>query len=362
MLRALVKRLSSRSTAGNEASFWFGKSHARRPAAHQARRVLPEGREPSAAGARDRPVNRSRQATGGTAGSVRHSAVWSNRLTTRAGVSYNDKRREGRERGRRGAGHARVSTGTHRVRRTACRQRPARQHRRTRILSRLTQPNEKLTVSFDTTVFARRDRRPTSCRPASSPSAACRGITWYTRMAGSRSRSSVLRSRASMAAARPVPPARHERAGADDVQTDGGAISRSTSRTHGGLVAADDQRGVRVDQHRGQGSGVRRAVAAEPEVGPRFGVNYALTPTAATSRARTGSASTISQGSSPPLVIPASASATCTTSISTARSKPCSSHRRRQRTIANRTIDPEPAPALRAGVGRRIRPTQLSAA
>ena len=92
----------------------------------------------------------SAQATGGPAVSLRLSSVWSNRFTTTATVSYNNKHREGQTTG--DSPNVRVFNGT-----------IASGGRLTGngilasvgtpVLSRLTQPNEKVTASIDSTLY-----------------------------------------------------------------------------------------------------------------------------------------------------------------------------------------------------------------
>jgi hypothetical protein len=91
------------------------------------------------------------QATGGSAVSLRLSSAWTNRLISRASVSYNDKRREGLTPGSDGPS-IRVHNGT-----IASGGRLAGNGLlatlATPILSRPTNPNEKLTATFDTTLY-----------------------------------------------------------------------------------------------------------------------------------------------------------------------------------------------------------------
>ena len=134
----------------NEAGFWFGKLTAQ-AGAHRLAGFYQTDANPvlSATATGQYP---SGQATGGRAASFQLSSLWSNRLTTRAGVSYNDKHRESRESGIDGP-NVRVFDST-----------IASGGRLTGngmlaslgnpILSRLTQPNEKVTLSFDTTLLA----------------------------------------------------------------------------------------------------------------------------------------------------------------------------------------------------------------
>jgi hypothetical protein len=133
----------------NEASFWLGKLTAQ-AGPHQVAGFYQQDANPifSIGATSQYP---SGQATGGAAGSIRVSSLWSNRLTTRAGLSYNDKRREGRPTGLDGptvrihdgiiaSGGRLTGNGL-----LASLGNP--------LLSRLTQPNEKLTASFDTTLY-----------------------------------------------------------------------------------------------------------------------------------------------------------------------------------------------------------------
>lgn len=92
----------------------------------------------------------SGQATGGPAVSGRLSSVWSNRVTTTATVSYNDKHREGKTTG--DSPNVRVFNGT-----IASGGRLTGNgilaSLGTPVLSRPTQPNEKLTASIDSTLY-----------------------------------------------------------------------------------------------------------------------------------------------------------------------------------------------------------------
>jgi len=96
----------------------------------------------------------SAQATGGAAAAARLSSVWSDRLTTRVGVSYNNKRRAGQPTGIDGP-FQRVyrSTILSGGRLTGNGQLATLQ---SPINALVTQPNSKLTAAFDTTWFARR--------------------------------------------------------------------------------------------------------------------------------------------------------------------------------------------------------------
>ena len=136
--------------AVNEANFWFGKltgqAGAHRVAGFYQKDsnplfdILANGQHPFG------------QATGGAAASVRLSSVWSNRLTTALGASYNDKHRQSIDSGVEGP-NVRVYTAT-----LASGGRLAGNGQLASmgapVVSRLTQPNEKLTVSLDTTLYA----------------------------------------------------------------------------------------------------------------------------------------------------------------------------------------------------------------
>ena len=133
----------------NTARFWLVKITAQ-PGRHQLAGFYQEDANPvfSILATSQFP---SGQATGGTAASVRVSSVWSNRLTTTAGVNYNDKRRDGRTLGIDGP-TVRVFNGT-----IASGGRLAGNGQlatlATPVLSRPTQPNEKITGSIDTTLY-----------------------------------------------------------------------------------------------------------------------------------------------------------------------------------------------------------------
>jgi hypothetical protein len=136
--------------ARNEANFWFGKVTAQ-AGVHQIAGFYQKDTNPvfNILANAQHPFG---QSTGGMAGALRVSSAWSNRLTTTLAAAYNDKHREGVETGIEGpnirifdrtiasggrlAGNGQLAT------------------LGTPVLSRLTQPNEKLTVSFDTTVYA----------------------------------------------------------------------------------------------------------------------------------------------------------------------------------------------------------------
>jgi hypothetical protein len=75
----------------NQADFWFGKITAQ-AGPHQFAGFYQKDQNPLLTGISTMQY-RSNTVSGGTAGSFRVSSVWSNRLTTRLGVNYNDKRR-----------------------------------------------------------------------------------------------------------------------------------------------------------------------------------------------------------------------------------------------------------------------------
>ena len=136
----------------NEARFWLAKITAQ-AGRHQIAGFYQDDVNPvfSIGATSQYP---SGQATGGGAASLRFSSVWSNRLTTRAGISYNDKRREGRTISPEGP-NIRIHNGT-----IASGGRLAGNGQLASlgnpVLSRLTQPNEKITATFDTTLYLSR--------------------------------------------------------------------------------------------------------------------------------------------------------------------------------------------------------------
>ena len=149
-LRALVDSYRPFDNV-NKANIWFAKLTAQPSQAHQVvgfyqRDVNPvQLANPTFAV----PYN---QAAGGSAASVRLSSVWSGHLTTRLGMSYNNKRRHT---------YAAIAGPVVRVFNSA-----SLSSGRLRgsgslatigapIPTRLTQPNAKVTLAFDATVFAR---------------------------------------------------------------------------------------------------------------------------------------------------------------------------------------------------------------
>lgn len=94
------------------------------------------------------------QTTGGMAASLRVSSAWSNRLTTALAASYNDKDRENRDNGVAGPAirifDSTIATGGRLAGNGQLASVGAP------LLNLLTQPNEKITVAFDTTVYASR--------------------------------------------------------------------------------------------------------------------------------------------------------------------------------------------------------------
>jgi hypothetical protein len=144
ILKTLIDGFEPLDTT-NTARFWLAKLTAQAGPHHLAGFYQQDANPVLSIGA----INQfpSGQATGGAAASLRVSSVWSNRLTTRAGVSYNDKRREGRATGTDGPS-IRIHNGTIGNGQLAGLGNP--------VLSRLTQPNEKLTASLDATLFVSR--------------------------------------------------------------------------------------------------------------------------------------------------------------------------------------------------------------
>jgi carboxypeptidase family protein len=91
-LRALVPGFAPFDN-GNVAQFWFAKITAQPSSAHQLSGFYQRDTNPVSFA--DSVTARPREeATGGNGASIRLSSVWSGRFTTRLGASYNDKRRD----------------------------------------------------------------------------------------------------------------------------------------------------------------------------------------------------------------------------------------------------------------------------
>ena len=91
-LRALVPGFTPFDSS-NVAHFWFAKLDTRFSAAHQAAGFFQRDLSPLSFA--DSVTAKPRQeTTGGTGASARLSSIWSDHLTTRLAVSYNDKRRD----------------------------------------------------------------------------------------------------------------------------------------------------------------------------------------------------------------------------------------------------------------------------
>ena len=148
ILQSLVNGFQPIDTT-NEARFWMVKITAQ-PGRHQIAGFYQQDANPvfSIGSTSQFP---SAQATGGAAVSLKLASVWSNRLSTKATVSYNDKRRDGRTLGVEGP-NVRVHNGT-----IASGGRLIGNGQLaslgTPVLSRPTSPNEKITASFDTTLY-----------------------------------------------------------------------------------------------------------------------------------------------------------------------------------------------------------------
>ena len=151
-LRALLPGYSPFDSE-NRAHFWFAKLTTRWTEKHQIFGFYQEDTNPVLV-VTPTAEHRSRESTGGMATSLRINSIWSGRLTTRFAASYNDKRRETDDQGVAG---------------------PARRIYRGTLLSAgrltgnglivlagnplastVTQPNRKATVSFDATFLAPR--------------------------------------------------------------------------------------------------------------------------------------------------------------------------------------------------------------
>jgi hypothetical protein len=77
----------------NAAHFWFAKGTAQLSGRHQLSGFFQRDNNPATI-VDPVGVRATEEATGGTGASLRVSSIWSSRLTTRAGASYNDKRRD----------------------------------------------------------------------------------------------------------------------------------------------------------------------------------------------------------------------------------------------------------------------------
>jgi hypothetical protein len=150
VLRALIPGYAPFDSE-NRAHFWFAKITTRLSPAHQIFGFYQEDTNPVLV-ATPTAEFRSRESLGGSAASFRINSAWSGRLTTRFAASFNDKRRETQDNGVAG---------------------PLRRIFRSTILSagrltgngnlvlagnpltsELTQPNKKTVISFDVTVLA----------------------------------------------------------------------------------------------------------------------------------------------------------------------------------------------------------------
>jgi len=149
VLRAMISGFQPIDGA-NKANFWFGKLTAQ-AGPHQLAGFYQSDNNP----VRNIVANSQypfTQATGGAAASLRVSSVWSNRLTTRASASYNDKHREGRDAGVEGPAirvYDRTTASGGRLSGNGLLASLGNP-----LLSRPTQPNEKTTLAVDATLFA----------------------------------------------------------------------------------------------------------------------------------------------------------------------------------------------------------------
>lgn len=151
VLRALIPGYVPLDST-NKANFWSAKLTARAGAAHQLMAFYQKDVNP-VLDAVANGEHRFGQATGGMAAAFRVSSVWTDRLTTRLSASYNDKRREGRASSIEGPVvriHDRTVPSSGRLLGNGLLASVG-----SPVLSRLIQPNEKLTVSLDTTWYAR---------------------------------------------------------------------------------------------------------------------------------------------------------------------------------------------------------------
>ncbi|MBI2220403.1 MAG: TonB-dependent receptor [Acidobacteria bacterium] len=136
----------------NDANFWMAKGTAQLASGHQLVGFYQRDVNPvfdvQATG--QHPFG---EAGGGGAAAVRLSSAWSNRLTSRLSASYNDKRRHGKNAGVEGPNvrlFSRTFSSAGRLLGNGLLASLG-----SPVLSRPSQPNRKLTVSLDTTLYAR---------------------------------------------------------------------------------------------------------------------------------------------------------------------------------------------------------------
>ncbi|MPZ17588.1 MAG: hypothetical protein GEV06_06725 [Luteitalea sp.] len=149
-LRALVPGFAP-FDGTNEAHFWFTKLNGQLSNAHRLEGFYQRDVNPvtSATAVVEHPTT---EAAGGNGASVRLSSIWSDRLTTRFGASYNDKRNDDRDPG--------IDEPLRRVFQDTIPSggRLVGNGRLANLDSPVTawneQPNSKLTLSFDATLFA----------------------------------------------------------------------------------------------------------------------------------------------------------------------------------------------------------------
>jgi hypothetical protein len=149
-LRALLPGYAPFDSA-NRAHFWFAKLTAKLSSAHQIFGFYQEDTNPVFT-ATPTAQFRSRESTGGAASSVRVNSAWSGRFTTRFAASHNDKRRETDDTG--------VVGPVRRIFRSTILSAGRQTGNGLLVLagnplaSELTQPNRKTVVSFDATFLA----------------------------------------------------------------------------------------------------------------------------------------------------------------------------------------------------------------
>ena len=149
-LRALIPGYAPFDST-SEAHFWFAKLTARLTDAHELMGFYQYDVNPSLT-ADPLGAQSLRETFGGAGASVRLSSIWSNRLTTRIGASYNDKRRDVSEPG--------VTAALERVFQSTIVSagrlvgNGLLVNRGSPITAWTTRPNSKVTLSFDATFVA----------------------------------------------------------------------------------------------------------------------------------------------------------------------------------------------------------------
>jgi hypothetical protein len=258
----------------NVATFWLGKVTAQ-AGRHQLAGFYQQDANPIYTALATNQYA-SGQATGGGAASIRVSSVWSNRLTTRAGVNYNDKRREGRRSDVDGPS-VRIQDGV-----IASGGRLAGNGflagLGNPVTSRLSQPNEKLTASFDTTLYLAQRSGTHELQAGVYAQRRVQGSTLEYTNGGFTVEEQVLR-RSGVYTSGAIPFHRVQMNGPqvttfNQTGRDLAAYAQDAWRPTGRLTLSA---GVRVDEILVKDNIFGITAQHSVEVGPRFGANYVAT-------------------------------------------------------------------------------------